>query len=201
MHFQYQDFTQGSIEAQSAYFQFCEKLLRSKFFSYQGPTNPYWGYGFSPYWGRNGAPDYNSYSQLNQLIQELYDEGKDIYLVLICSFSEFKAALYTGNHLYGQSRYYGRPAAKKSSYRRQTHHCKKVISQKEQAKIDWREKKGFAKDHARRSNGFYGNSKKVCKKLSNHYHRQWERQCLHYEKYDELSDFKNKTIFDPWMYD
>lgn len=202
MHFNYHEFEPGTWEAQVAFFRYCEAKLKKLVSFYQGPVEPYRRNYYNFFQNNYEAPDYNNRPFLNQVLSDLYLEGRNTYLVLFCDFHQFRQALLFGNRLYSNYRYgYYRPALPRSSYVRQPHHKPKVIDEKTQAKIDWRKKKGFDKDHRRRQRSMYGRRKSVGKELSNSYHRAWESQCLAHEKYDELTNFKHKGIFDPWMWD
>ena len=90
-------------------------------------------------------------------------------------------------------------------YRRQTHHRKKQYSEKELSRKAWREEKKLLRDKSKRLGivGFYSDGvppwvKRYCNKK----HRQWERQRLVHEKYDELGGprHKRRDIFDPWTW-
>lgn len=202
MHFQYQDYEHGTIEAQKAFFNYCEQKLRKLVGYYQGPIETYRRHYFYPF---NHQPqDIPNYDRefLNHTLSDLYFEGFEMYRVLNCSFADFKQGLCFGNHLHSHYRhYYGRPALPQSGYVKKPHHKPKVIDEKTQSKIDWRESKGFTKDHSRRNRSMYGGSKRYAKHFSNRFHRQWERECIQKERFDELGDFTNKSIFDPWMWD
>lgn len=84
-----------------------------------------------------------------------------------------------------------------SSYARQPEHQKKVLTEQEQARRDWREKKQFRRDSA---NQHYSRGPKTYfKRLSNHMHRQWERKKLAHFDFD-FNDKDYKYFCDPWMW-
>ncbi len=91
----------------------------------------------------------------------------------------------------------------KRKYQKKPHHKKRVLSEKEQAKKAWREHKQTKRDKAKRP-GLHGYHSDGCpvwmKRHCNKKHRQWERQSIHHERYEELSNHKRKDIFDPWMW-
>lgn len=93
----------------------------------------------------------------------------------------------------------------KRKFQKKPHHSKKVLSEKEQAKKAWREYKRTTKDKAKRQD-LHGCHSDGCpmwvKRHCNKKHRQWERRCIHHERYDKLGSWnrKRKDIFDPWMW-
>lgn len=206
MYFNYSNFVAGSVEAQKAFFKYCEEYLKKVIPFYSGPISPY---QYLRYYRFNEeAEPRNSYADIDhqfvEPLNDLYFEGRTVYQVIDCSFTEFKEALLFGNQLNSSSNYYpfySRKNKEPSKYQKQPHHNKKVYSETDVRKQEWREKKGFTKDHRRKNRSFYGQCKKIRKFFDNKQHRQWEKQCLHHEKYDELTDFKNKAIFDPWKID
>lgn len=79
------------------------------------------------------------------------------------------------------------------------HHKKKEISDADINKKDWREKKGFQKDHAK--NHARRGAGKYYKKYSNKKHRNWERKVLFNENYEKMNDIDYRLFLDPWMWD
>lgn len=99
--------------------------------------------------------------------------------------------------LYWQRRWEAK--GKPSAYRRNPEHEKKVLSEQEINKREWRKKKGISKD---KSKAYYRRGAgKWYKKYSNTLHRQWEREMIHAEKWDEISDKDYKFFLDPWLWD
>jgi len=104
-----------------------------------------------------------------------------------------------------------RPSAYKDFYPRDGAHFrqkvplrvveKKVVSEKEQSRRDWREKKGVNRDKA--NHGWrYGTGRKTwAKQYSNKCFRRYESQMLHHERYEDLFMGKRKDYFDPWDWD
>lgn len=84
-------------------------------------------------------------------------------------------------------------------YVRQPHHEKKVISEHEQARRDYRIKKGVAKDNAK---AYYRRGAgKYWKQLCNQMHRTWSKQNIKKHHTAEMSDTDYKLFIDPWMWD
>lgn len=82
---------------------------------------------------------------------------------------------------------------------KQPHHKKKVLTEEQNAKREWREKKQFSKDKAkayyRRGPGhFY-------KKLSNDMYRNYEKQKINNGDWDDLCNNDYKYFLDPWLWD
>lgn len=74
----------------------------------------------------------------------------------------------------------------------------KNISEDEQSRRDWREKKGFRRDKSRRHSRSW---KKWAKHFSNSEWRHHEKQFLEQEQWDELPTKLPKDWFDPWRWD
>lgn len=203
MYFRHQLHVPGSVTASLAFFAYCEDKLKSLIPFYSGPINPYQRlryFRFNP----DPEPDYTGRIEFNEPLSELYFEGKNVYQVINCSFPEFCQALLFGNHLYPNRQYFpgfSRPDKVPSKYVRQSHHHPKILSEQDQARKDWRERKGFTKDYRRRSRSYRGRCKKIRKFFDNKQHRAWEKDCLHHERFDELMNGTNKAIFDPWKID
>lgn len=94
--------------------------------------------------------------------------------------------------------YRGRYYPFASHYVRKEHHKKKVLSEHEVAKQNWRNEKQLRKDKAkaywRRGAGeFY-------KRYSNQKHRAWQKQELKNHNYD-LHNNEYKYFCDPWLWD
>lgn len=77
----------------------------------------------------------------------------------------------------------------------------KEIDEKEAQRREWRKSKGMDKD--KQKAGQYRNGPSSWLKRScNKTHRQWERECLKKERYDEMAEKSlRKDFFDPWMWD
>lgn len=87
----------------------------------------------------------------------------------------------------------------KASYRRDETHKKKVLSDDEFKRREWRQKKKMRKDNSKPS--YRRGAGKWYKQYSNTLHRQWERQMIHAEKWDDMSEKDYKFFLDPWMWD
>lgn len=198
MFFTHNQFPKGSIEAHDAYFAYCEKALIKAIPFYSGPINPYQRRRYF-YFEEPVVTDYKTYKEFNEPLMNLYLDGTKVYEVINCTFEQFKEALLYGNDLYkNPPAFGGYPDRSGGKYVRQAHHKPKVLSEQEEFRRQWREHKGFTRDHSRRNRSMYGARKKHCKRISNRTHRAWEKECLVQERYDELTNFKNKAIFDPW---
>lgn len=202
MFFDHTQFPKGSQEAQSAYLTHCEKALIKAIPFYSGPINPYQRRRYFRFEEAEDIINYKTYKEFNEPLMDLYLDGTKVYQVIDCSFEKFKEALLYGNELYKKAtEYWGRPDRSGGKYIRQPHHQPKVLSDTEQSRRVWRVHKGFTRDHSRRNRSMYGGRKKYCKQVANSSHRAWERECLIQGRYDELTNFKNKAIFDPWDID
>lgn len=153
---------------------------------------------------------------LDDLIERKYVELRSLYEIPF-HFDEFKRFVYKHPDLRYYARYwegpypyYRRPgpiADRHGLYYRHgtafTQHGiePKEIDEKTQQKNDWRKKKGIDKD--KQKAGQYRNGPSSWLKRScNKTHRQWERQNLKKERYDEMSEKSlRKDFFDPWLWD
>lgn len=92
----------------------------------------------------------------------------------------------------------------KRKYQKKPHHKKKELSEKQKAKKAWREHKHTKRDKAKRQDlhGYLSDGcPKWLKRHCNKKHRQWERRCIHHERYNKLgAKYKRKDFFDPWMW-
>ncbi len=70
---------------------------------------------------------------------------------------------------------------------RQSGFEKKTISDEEQARRDWREKKGFKRDRAKPGNHRYCNAGWYGKRQVHRARRQHEREMIKHERFDELT--------------
>jgi hypothetical protein len=206
MYFYSKPYIPGSREAMVAFFEYAQAVLKKLVPYYSGPINPHqrlryvWRDGLQA----EEHPNYLDKKEFVEPLNDLYIEGFYIYQTLKCSFSEFRQALLFGNHLLSSQNYYipyRRPDKSGGKYTKQPHHQKKTISEKEQSRLDWREKKGFTRDYRRQNRSFRGRCKKIRKIIDNKQHRAWERNCLAHEQFDELYNGKNKIIFNAWKID
>ena len=85
-----------------------------------------------------------------------------------------------------------------SKYQKKPHHTKKILSEQEISKRDWREKKQFRRDKAKPN--WHNGRKTYYKHLSNRMHRQWVREKLKHQDFD-FNDTDYKYWQDPWMWD
>lgn len=201
MFFDHTQFPKGSLEAANAFFAYCETVLTKAVPFYSGPINPYQRLRYFRF-EQEPVTDYGTYKEFIEPLKDLYLDGTKVYQVIDCSFAKFKEALLYGNELYKEApRYWGRPDRSGGKYVRRPHHQVKTLSETEQSRRQWRDHKGFERDYRRRSRSMYGGRKKVCKQIANSSHRAWEKECLVQERFDELTNFKNKLIFDPWDID
>jgi len=77
---------------------------------------------------------------------------------------------------------------------------KKEVSEKEQARRDWREKKGINRDNKKAS--WRRRAGKWCKNQSQRYHRAWEKENISKGNWDDLANDKSLKYFqDSWMWD
>lgn len=140
------------------------------------------------------------------LINFLYREGRT-QKVLACDFADFADALITGYSCL--TRKYTRYSYLKAPFRHKHEKCdwnklgKKTLSEKEQARRDWRSDKKIDKDKKKaswsRSNLGPG---KWYKRQSNRSHRAWERENISRGNWDDLkNDSSIKYFQDPWMWD
>jgi hypothetical protein len=200
MFFDHTQFPKGSLEAQTAYFAYCEAYLTKAVPFYSGPISPYQRLRY--FFQEEPEVNYQTHKELNEPLRELYLDGTKVYQVIDCTFPQFQEALLQGNDLYKTpGGYWGRVDRSGGKYVRRPHHQPKVLSPEEQARQEWRDHKGFTRDYRRRHRSRYGGRKKVCKQIANSSHRAWEKECLVQGRFDELTNFKNKLIFDPWDID
>jgi hypothetical protein len=141
-----------------------------------------------------------------EVLDALYDEGR-LRGWLRMPFEAFRKHLLHGPPHWGRRvghhwvDRHGVVHAKGSSrYRRKKEHHRRVPNEATRARADWRDRKGFERDH-QRSNWNWGSRKTFAKRQSNRLHRRWERQSIQREKWDDqISDFR-KWTHDPWMWD
>lgn len=135
-------------------------------------------------------------------INQLYKEGRDRQ-VLNCAYDNFLDCL-TGNPYRKRYLYYG---SLKTPFRhKHEEHLdwkekgKKTLSDEKRAKLEWREHKGINLDKSK-----HGWRRKGCpkwmKRYSNKLHRQWERETISREDWDNMSDIDIKLYQDKWMWD
>lgn len=86
---------------------------------------------------------------------------------------------------------------RKSSYRKQSYHCKKEISEETLHKNEWRKKKGFAKDQSK-TKTWKRNAGKYYKQLSNQMHRAWIKNEMTHGR--EVCNNDYKWFIDKWMW-
>lgn len=161
------------------------------------------------YWVREQVftePVYNNLSeaQKEQFLSHLYKEGQ-IYGLILMDFNQFKSIINRrrSNRWSHRQEYWftdhGVDFRERMSYGRRPHHQKKVLSEVERSRREWREKKGFNRDRIRRY--WYGSRKKWAKKFSNRSHRAMERELLQRADWDLFLDGIPKNLFDPWDWD
>jgi hypothetical protein len=91
---------------------------------------------------------------------------------------------------------YKNPEAR--GYIRLPHHKKKVLSEEEIAKREYRERKGISKDKAK---AYYRRGAgKFYKRYSNQKHRAWQKEKISNGDYC-FSDTDYKYFCDPWLWD
>lgn len=135
-------------------------------------------------------------------INKLYKEGRDLK-VLNCDYVHFVDCV-TGNY-YKKYPYYG---YLKTEYRhRHEEHVdwkskgKKTLSTERQAKKDWREHRCLDKDKSKHGWRRRRGCPKWIKRYSNKLHRQWEREKINREEWDDMCDMDYKFFLDPWLWD
>jgi hypothetical protein len=139
------------------------------------------------------------------VIKWLYKLGQD-RLVVRLDFDDFKHEVL-GSDPYPRGRrrwYWGGGWVKAGyfrgprSYVRNVAHQPKVLSETEQARRDWREKKQFNRDRA----GLWGtrSRKKWAKLYSNRSFRRHQKRCIYSENYEALGA-EYADWFDPWDWD
>lgn len=86
-----------------------------------------------------------------------------------------------------------------SGYVKREHHKKKVLSDEQINKKEWREYKGFAKDQAdiqkRRGAGRY------FKRKANKKNRAWSRDLMSHDLHEEMCNNDYKIFIDRWAWD
>ena len=153
-----------------------------------------------------------SADQKTLFLNHLYKEGKLFHIVEV-DFNEFQsrlASFFNRNHRGGRryrrfpdGQWYYRHGnidfRERMSYGRRPHHQKKVLSEQEVSRREWRDNKGFNRD--RQKAYWYGSRKKWAKHFSNRSHRAMERQMIHRQLWDRFINGVPKDIFDPWDWD
>ena len=133
-------------------------------------------------------------------IEDLYLEGRG-RKVLNMDFSQFAEKLIKG-YPRRYSRYWRRfefPFRHKHEDVNWKEKGKKTVSEKEQIRRDWREKKGINRDNKKPN--YRMGAGKWYKNHSNRLHRSWERQNLSDGNWDDLvNDSKIKFFQDSWMW-
>jgi len=138
------------------------------------------------------------------LINFLYREGR-MRRILACDYASFVKTLLpkeiSFSTRYFRYSYLEAPFRVKHETVKWKEKGKKTLSEKKQIKVDWRKHKKVSKD---KQNAAWSYSKRgACcwlKRLSNKMHRQWERQQISHEKWDDMSDKDYKYFLDPWMW-
>jgi len=146
-----------------------------------------------PYW----------FGRKEQLIQWLYKWGRD-YQICFIDYFQFRRWILDQDRTKTHSRiyrhrsrysYWDRSRSGEDGFR-QIGYLKKEYNQKEQWRID----NGHYRDKSKAGSWRSKPPGKWVKKYCNSKHRQWERRNIHHKRYDALSDYKNKKIYDPWMW-
>lgn len=84
---------------------------------------------------------------------------------------------------------------RKKKYVRDTRTSKKVLTEEEKQKREWKRSK------KRESKSWDSNRKAFAKDISARRHRRFEKQCIHHERYDDLHSETDRLFFDPWIWD
>ena len=126
----------------------------------------------------------------------LYDKAFRIYKEINVDYVSF--CLYLKNRFHFKNNYFY--FYKKSKNTKWSNKDKKVLSDKERIRRDWRDKKNFRKDKSK----IYSPNKykKFYKKYAQKQHRQWERENINKCNWEHLLDYKKIKFFsDPWSWD
>jgi len=130
------------------------------------------------------------------LINYLYSDGRG-KKVLACDFVLFSNCLINGWN--STKRYYIFSGIEAPFRQKHEQVCwkekdKKVFSEKEQAKKDWRKHQKIHKDKQKRGYHQYGPGK-FYKRYAQKAHRSWQRNSLAHENYEILSNFLTTKSF------
>ncbi len=87
----------------------------------------------------------------------------------------------------------------KHKYQKKAHHAKKVKTEKDIARDDWREFKQFKRDKGQAD--YRNGCKTFCKRLGWRSHRRFSNQALKAENYDKMHRKDYKHFVDPWDWD
>lgn len=85
----------------------------------------------------------------------------------------------------------------KKKYQKKPHHKKKVLTEKEVAKRDWRKEKQLKRDKAKPTWGANG-CKKFCKRYGWKRHRRYSKKQLNAGNYSQLHRKDYKHFVNPW---
>lgn len=131
-----------------------------------------------------------------ELLEFLYKLGRDLQ-VLKFPFEEFCKWITKGppprqfSHNYIQT-----PYRHRQKYRRKKPHKKKTG---EHVRFDWRKRKGFALDQGKSK--WIRSAPVWAKKISSRARRQWEREQIQKQDWDDLASGDYLRFIDRWIWD
>ncbi len=133
-------------------------------------------------------------------INFLYREGRS-RKVLNCDYEQFAKYLINGfQRRWIRYSHIKAPFRQKHENTKWKDKGKKILSEEEQNKREWRDKKGIDRDN-KKSGWRRSGAPKWIKQYSNKLHRQWEREKIHNGEWDDMGDKDYKYFLDPWMWD
>jgi len=187
-------------DASDTYVRECYKLYHKKWSerytlgdSYYGPHEKRWHRGDWKY-------HYTGANANWMHIEKLYREGR-ARKVLACDFDQFAHRVIKGYHpgRYFRRSYLDAPFRNRHEQVNWKDKGKKNLSEKEQAKRDWRKHKQISRDKKQAS--YTRSAPKWIKRYSQKLHRSWQNQNIAHENWEELMDDKKiKFCCDPWLW-
>ena len=171
-----------------------KKIQDSWVLNYQKELN------FDYYWG-----PYTVRKVKENEVQKYYWEGRLLKRLELMDYQQFKRRVSESGYFYGSKKWKRERIRNHYKYNRNgkrnptNYSEKKVLSEKEQAKRQWRK---FKKD--RRTQKFHKNYRGVKQRFKHdcaRFHRNFERHCLANGNYDQLHDRTWKQVINWWSYD
>jgi hypothetical protein len=136
-------------------------------------------------------------------IGDFYREGRMYGALNLMDYKQFKLRLTKNRYNFYYTRHYDKDRLRNHyKYNRngkkhpRDYSEKKVLSEKEQAKREWREFKNDPRDQKR-----YRSRTTAFKAANKRTHRAYENYCINSDQYDKLHDRTWKQMEDWWSYD
>jgi len=197
--------------------KYYETYQKSLGFSDQPLIRPAYYLTYGRLWFKDINHVFNKKINFN-LINDQYFEGHFVLKILNCSFSEFHNYMVYGipdkflDYIYPRRskykwRHWLRAEILSNRFRQKLKfqnkgYAKKEKSEHQLSKENWKKQKGLDKDKRKCGYRRRRSCPNYSKRKFNKQHRQWQRDNINHENWEELMNYKKlKWISDPWHYD